>query len=274
MLFCLLAASGVSAKPLNLMTYNIRLDVASDGANAWVNRKDFLTSQISFYEPDIFGVQEAVPGQMADLRRMLPDYESFGIGREGGEKGEFSALFYLRSRFKRLDGSTFWLSETPDVVSKGWDASYLRVCTYALFYDKQSKKRFWVFNTHLDNNGAQAREKGVELILNRIGELNRKGYPVVFMGDLNSEPESKLILDLRAKMSDTRLASETKPFGPEGTFNGFKFDQPVERLIDYIFVSIDKKLAVRKYGVLSDSKALRYPSDHFPVFVTVEIGRK
>ncbi|MEQ1555061.1 MAG: endonuclease, partial [Ferruginibacter sp.] len=140
-----------NAQSLKLITYNIRLDVAVDGENDWTHRKAFLASQIVFYAPDIFGVQEATPNEMVDLDSMLQTYSHIGNGREGIGKGEASAIFYNKSKFKIKNETTFWLSETPNVMSKGWDASYLRVCTYALFTDIKNKKTFWVFNTHLDH---------------------------------------------------------------------------------------------------------------------------
>lgn len=258
------------AQSLKVMTYNIRLDIASDGLNAWDQRKDFFISQILFYEPDLFGVQEAKPNQVIDLTNGLPAYYNIGIGREGIGKGESSNIYYKKERFKVDRSDTFWLSETPDTISKGWDAAYNRVCTYALFNDLKTKKRFWVFNTHLDHIGEEAKTKGIQLILSKIGELNKRNYPVIFMGDLNSEPQEDRIMALKKVMDDSRDVSESKPFGPSGTFNGFKQNEPVTKLIDYVFISKKSILRVKKQAVLSDSKDLRYPSDHLPVYVEIE----
>ena len=270
----LLFAFAANAQDLKVMTYNIRLDVKSDGENSWSNRKDFFSSQIKFYEPAIFGVQEAMPIQISDLTTSLPEYDHIGIGRDGVGKGEASAIFFDKSRFKVSNEQTFWLSETPDKVSKGWDASYIRICTFGLFQDKQTKQTFWVFNTHLDNNGVAARTNGIELILAKMKKVNKKNYPVILTGDFNSEPDTPLLINLKKVMTDTRDVSEAKPFGPIGSFNGFKFDEPVTRLIDYIFVDNSKRIKVKKYAVLSDSKNLKYPSDHLPVYVELIIGKK
>jgi endonuclease/exonuclease/phosphatase family metal-dependent hydrolase len=269
-IYCLLATSQSNAQTLKVMTYNIRLDIASDGENAWSQRKDFFCSQIQFYEPNIMGVQEALPNQIQDLATNLSAYEHIGIGREGEGKGESSAIFYLKKRFKVSNNQTFWLSDTPDQISKGWDASYIRVCTYALFYDKKMKKNFWVFNTHLDNNGVTARLKGIDLILKKIQAVNVKKYPVILMGDFNTEPQTELLVNLKKEMADTRDVSEEKPFGPSGSFNGFKFSEPVTRLIDYIFVDKQSAFKVKKYAILSDSQNLKYPSDHLPVYVELK----
>ena len=264
-----LSFCGTYGQNLKIMTYNIRLDVASDGENAWPNRKDFFTSQIQFYAPDIFGVQEAMPNQVNDIATALPSYNHVGIAREGDGKGESSSIFYKKDRFSVQQSNTFWLSQTPDVISKGWDAAYNRVCTYALFKDLKTKKIFWVFNTHLDHIGEEARTKGLELILSKIEKVNTKGYPVFLMGDFNSEPTEERIISLKRRMNDTREISEEKPFGPSGTFNDFKHDQPVTLLLDYIFISKNSNLKIKKHAVLSDSIDLKYPSDHFPVLIEI-----
>lgn len=255
---------------LKLMSYNIRLDVSSDGQNAWPVRKDFFASQIQFYEPDIMGVQEAMPNQVLNLEQMLPQYNQVGIGREGEGKGESSNIFYKKEKLKVITTNTFWLSETPDAISKGWDAACHRVCTFALFQDISSKRKFWIFNTHLDHIGEQARANGIKLILSKIEQYNTDQYPFVFMGDFNLEPNDKSIVALKMQMNDASDISLQKPFGPNGTFNNFEFDKPVSKRIDYIFISKEAKLEVKKYAVLSDSKDLRYPSDHFPVYVEIK----
>lgn len=251
---------------LKVMTYNVRLDIASDEENAWPNRKDFLTSQVLFLQPDILGVQEARPNQVEDLKESLKDYEFIGKGRDGGQEGEHAGIYYNSNKLSVEKEHTFWLSETPDVVSKGWDAAYPRVCTYGLFTMKQTKQKIWVFNTHLDHIGKVAQKDGMLLILDKIKEVNTTNYPVIIMGDFNVEPDSEVIKILKTQLSDSREKAEVV-FGPEGTFNAFKYDEPVIRRIDYIMVS--DGINVEKYATLSSSIDLRFPSDHFPVFVTV-----
>ncbi len=273
LLFLSLLCFEANAQSLKLMTYNIRLDIQSDGENDWSHRKDFFLSQIQFYNPDIFGVQEATPNQVIDISNSLTAYNSVGIGREGVGKGEASTIYFKKEQFDVLQESTFWLSQTPDTISMGWDAACHRVCTYALFKDKKTKKQFWVFNTHLDHMGEVARNKGIELILAKIKELNIKNLPVIFMGDFNSEPTDQRIINLKKEMLDSRDVSQQKPFGPVGTFNGFKHNEPVTKRIDYIFISKDDSIKVLKYATLSDSIDLRYPSDHFPVFVEISLKK-
>ncbi|WPO80638.1 endonuclease/exonuclease/phosphatase family protein [Flavobacterium sp. KACC 22761] len=265
-----LASQSFFGQNLKLMTYNIRLDVASDGENAWPNRKEYFASQLQFYSPDIFGIQEGLPNQVIDIASALPNYAKFGIGREENGTGEAAAIFYKKDRFQVQQSNTFWLSETPNKVSKGWDGACNRVCTYGLFKDLKTKKTFWVFNLHLDHIGEVARVKGVELVLSKIAELNTKKLPVFLMGDFNSEPDTKQILEIKRVMDDTKDVSKEKPFGPYGTFNAFQHDKPVNLLIDYIFVSKNSGLKIQKHAVLSDSKDLKYPSDHLPVLIEID----
>jgi endonuclease/exonuclease/phosphatase family metal-dependent hydrolase len=263
--------SWVNAQEVTLMTYNIKLDYPKEGENSWENRKDRMIGQINFYEPDVFGVQEAMPNQMKYMDSTMTVYNYVGVGRDDGkDEGEYSAIFYDKNKFKIITSSTFWLSQTPDQVSIGWDAVNNRVCTYALFEEVKSKAQFWVFNTHFDHVGKEARMNSVKLIMEKIKSLNEKNHPVVLMGDFNLEPETENIQMIKLDMNDSREVSEVEPFGPEGTFNGFQFEQPVSRRIDYIFVS-KTNIEVKKYAVLSDSKDLKYPSDHLPVYVKIKL---
>ncbi len=266
-----MAFSGVAQMELEVMSYNIRFANETDGENSWSKRKDHITNQLKFYKPDIFGVQEAVLEQLEHFKINLDGYRYLGVGRDDGKtKGEFSAIFYDSDQFDVLEEDTFWLSETSGVPSKGWDAAYPRVCTYGKFEEKNSGKKFWILNTHFDHVGEQARKESVKLIWEKIGKLNEKDLPVIFMGDLNLEPDTESIQFLSEKMSDSRKVSQNVVFGPEGTFNGYNFKEPVTRRIDYIFT--DKEhIEVLKYAVLSDSKNLKYPSDHLPVLVELRL---
>jgi endonuclease/exonuclease/phosphatase family metal-dependent hydrolase len=252
------------------LTYNIKLDYPKDGENSWTNRKSFMVRQLQFYEPDIFGVQEAMPNQMKDLDSLLNDYNFVGVGRDdGNNQGEYSAIFYKSDQFKVLNTSTFWLSETPGKVSIGWDAVCNRVCSYALFENKNTNKQFYVFNTHFDHIGVEARKNSAVLIIQKIKEINTEMYPVILMGDFNMQENHESIQYISKYLKDSKSVSELGPFGPSGTFNGFIFNEPVTERIDFIFVSSEIK--VEKYAVLSDSEDCRYPSDHLPVLIKVNV---
>jgi len=266
-LLCLGTATLTYGQDMTVMTYNIRFDNPNDDNDLWKRRKGLILEQLLFYEPAVFGIQEGMHHQVQYLDDSLPGYDYAGVGREDGQTGgEYSAIYYDRGLFTLLKDHTFWLSETPDEPSVGWDAAMERICTCVLLRHKESRRRVWVFNTHFDHVGEQARQNSARLILKKINEINQGNHPVVLMGDLNAQPDGQPIQRIEARMQDARLVTKTRPFGPEGTYNGFRFDEPVKRRIDYIFVD---GLEVIKYGVLSDPENLQYPSDHFPVMARV-----
>ncbi|NUY80017.1 endonuclease/exonuclease/phosphatase family protein [Flavobacterium sp. MAH-1] len=268
----LLLMNNVQSQAVKVMSYNIRVDFGGDGENNWEFRRDFLADQISYNNPDFIGTQEGKLHQLKYLDSALVDHEWIGRGRDNSEtQGEYSAIFYNKKKFKLISQNTFWLSETPDVPeSKSWETAYPRICTYGLFEDLKSKKRFYVVNTHLDHISEPARENGTKLILERISKLNTKRLPVILTGDFNSEMSSGAYKTIVSQMNDARNISKTKPFGPSGTFSGFKFHEPVTLLIDYIFTS-KGNIEVLKFAVLSDSKNCKYPSDHLPVLAELKI---
>lgn len=254
---------------LSVMSYNVKYANENDGENSWSQRKDHLAGQLKFYEPDIFGVQEALHNQLEFLKNELNGYEYFGKGRDdGAQKGEFSAVFFKTKKFELLEQGTFWLSSTPGTPSKGWDAAYPRVCTYGKLKEKSTGKEFWVFNTHFDHVGTKARKKSTRLIHEQIELLKKDKDPVILMGDFNLEPETEEIRFLSTTYTDSKAAAKVS-FGPEGTFNAYEFHSPVNRRIDYIFTT--DNIGIFKYGVLSDSNDLKYPSDHLPVLVFLEL---
>jgi len=204
---------------LKVMSFNIRLNVDSDKENSWTNRKQDVADLLSYYHPDYFGVQEALPEQMKDIKNGLKNYDYVGVGRDDGkEKGEFSAIFYDTERLQMVKSGTFWLSETPEKPSKGWDAALNRICTYALFRDKESKKEFMALNLHFDHVGNVARVKSSELILKKIKELNPKNLPVTVTGDFNLTEDSEPIKIMSQNMKDSFYHSEIKHYGPRNIY--------------------------------------------------------
>lgn len=268
----LIAVHAASAQTVvRAMTYNLRLDVSSDGENKWDNRKNLLAKQVEFYEPDFLGVQEALPQQMHYLDSTMTAYDFIGVGRDDGkEKGEFSAIFYNKSKFKVVQQSTFWLSQHPDKPGLGWDAACNRVCTYGLFENLKTKKKFWIFNTHFDHIGTVARMESAKLILAKIKELNKASYPFVLTGDFNLTEDNESIKKITETLYDAKKVAKLI-HGPEGTWNAFDFTKPVTERIDYIFIPKDKNISVKKYAILSDNKNLRYFSDHLAVLADIEI---
>lgn len=247
---------------LNVMSYNIRYNNTMDGEDAWPNRKDNVKALVKFHDADILCVQEALALQADELLENT-NYEMVGVGRTDGKReGEFSAIYFDKTRFVKKDGGTFWLSDTPEKPSRGWDAAIVRICTWVRLYDKWNKKEFMVFNTHYDHVGVQARIESAKLIKKKIQEIAPK-LPVVLTGDLNVTPETEAVATIKTFLSDTKEISIEPAYGPDGTFNSFKWNAPLKDKIDYIFVN--KGFKVQKFGVLSDSKNRRYPSDHLPI---------
>lgn len=262
--------ASTTAQNVKVMSYNIRLDVASDGENRWNNRKDMLTAQVLKLSPDFMGIQEALPQQIDYLNANLKGYKYIGVGRDDGKReGEFSAIFYNASQYKMLHQSTFWLSETPDKASFGWDATCRRVCTYGLFENVKTKKKIWIFNTHFDHIGDIARVNSARMILAKIKEVNTENFPFALTGDFNLEDDSESIKLLGAELSDTKNVAK-KVSGPVATFNNFKTDEPATKRIDYIFVP-KNGVDVTNYRVIEELKSKRYPSDHFPVYVELKV---
>lgn len=255
--------------PFNLIDYNIRMNTSGDGENAWPLRKDRVIGLLRFHKADIFNIQEALPEQMDDLTNGMPEFDHVGVGRDDGiRKGEHMAIFFKKSRFEKLDWGTFWLSETPEKPGLGWDAVCNRTCTWIKFKDRITKKTFFVFDTHLDHRGDVARQKGAELILNRMKVINPGNLPVILTGDFNLHKDASPIQSILKELYDAQDKSITPPYGPEGTCGGFAVnDKPGK--IDFIF--INDKVSILRHGVLSDSYKMFFPSDHLPVLAELQI---
>ena len=251
------------------MSYNIRLDLKSDGENWWEKRKDKVAALMNYYEADFIGMQEVLHQQLVYLKDSLYGYDFIGVARDDGKQaGEYSCIFFKKDKYTLIRQSTFWLSPTPDTPSKGWDAALNRVCTYGLFKNNKTKKTFWVFNTHFDHIGKTARLESAKLILKKIEELNTTNLPVVLIGDFNSKPEDDPSRAIMEKMQNTRNISKVV-HGNADTWNAFKFNERPNGCIDYIFVSPNKYLHVSKFATLTDSYDMKYPSDHFPIMATL-----
>jgi len=262
-----------SQQEIKIMSYNIRLDVKSDGENWWEKRKDKVAGLLNYYEADFIGLQEVVHNQLLYLKDSLPGYSFTGVGRDDGkEAGEYSCIFYRKDKYTVVEQSTFWLSPTPGVPSKGWDAALNRVCTYGLFKNNKTKKLVWVFNTHFDHMGKLARLESAKLIIKKINELNTKNYPVIVSGDFNSRPGDEPSQYMMANMQNSRSISKLV-YGAADTWNGFKFNEKPNGCIDYIFVLNDKRITVSKFATITDSYDMKYPSDHFPVLATINIDK-
>lgn len=263
-----LIAFSIANGQTKLMCYNIKNDYQKTGDNNWNSRKEKMIQLFEYYEPSVIGVQEALLNQVEYINSSLPDFDYIGVGRDDGKvKGEYCAIFFDSTKFKVIEHSTFWLSDTPGKISVGWDAALERICTYGLFEDKKTKKRIWIFNTHFDHIGKLAREKSAELIVKKMFELNENNFPMLLMGDLNVVPEDQPINVFKSKLKDAKEISEKPFYGPVGTFNGFE-DIVMDRRIDYFFTNNLKVLSyIHIDDRLNDNKFI---SDHLPVLISVE----
>jgi endonuclease/exonuclease/phosphatase family metal-dependent hydrolase len=258
-----------------MMSFNIRYDNPGDGENRWDLRKNMVCEEIDSLAPDFLGLQEALLNQCKDIEKGTKGYKWVGVGRDDGEeKGEFSPIFYNRKKWKLLLWNTFWLSETPEEPSKGWDAALPRIVTWGKFEEKESGTIVFVFNTHFDHRGEQARIESAKLIREKIQEIAGQDR-FILSGDFNVNPTTDAYLALtesiprKKTIYDSKLLALSAPQGPRGTFSGFKVTDnlPTDQ-IDYIFCSDD--FSVLNFSVIVKSERLRYASDHFAVVATLQ----
>ena len=240
------------AQELNVASVNVRFAAKGDYKrhNGWDQRKGYLCDMINHEAFDVFGAQEVRKEQLDDMLAALPDYRYIGVARDDGkDKGEFCPVFYRKDKLKMLDGGTFWLSETPDKVSKGWDGMCRRVCSWGYFQRKSDKVRFYFLSTHLDHRGRVAKTEGAKLVVNWIKE-HCKGENVIVVGDFNANQNSKYyrVFSESGILNDTYDVAKYR-FAPTGTFSAFNPERYTTERIDHIFVTNDIK--VSRYGMLT-----------------------
>ena len=266
------AIAAAEAKPLRVLTYNLRYITSGDkGDRAWTARRDQAAELIKNDSADIVGIQEGLPQMMDDLADRLSGYVAIGVGREDGiDKGEYAAILVKADRFRVQESGTFWLSDTPEICgSCTWGNTVTRICTWAKLYDRETKKTFHFFNTHLDHASPEARQKGTELILSRIAAHKGTG-PVILTGDFNAIENDPLHTAIKgAGFGDVwRSLNANTPPEESGTFNQFTGVKDGSR-IDYIYSTSDLKGL--ESVIIRSSKNGVYPSDHFPVRATLDL---
>jgi endonuclease/exonuclease/phosphatase family metal-dependent hydrolase len=257
---------------IRVVTFNIRVAV-DEGINSWDNRKELVASIIETYRADIVGLQEALKTQLEDLNKLLPDFAWVGVGRDdGAEEGEYAAIFYNKKRFEVLEDSTFWLSETPDKPSIGWDAALKRVVTWAKLRDKITGKIFYHFNTHFDYKGVMARLESANLLNDRVAEVAGK-TPAIVTGDFNFKSDFggyKILTGGRKNyLFDTQKIAKVDSSGSNITYNRFGQFLEEGNKIDYIFIK--NNIEVDKHKIIMDTFDGRYSSDHMPVLAVLRI---
>ncbi|MBQ6265875.1 MAG: endonuclease/exonuclease/phosphatase family protein [Clostridia bacterium] len=233
----------------------------------WLNRIPGVIKVIKYASPDSFGVQEAHKKWMDVLCENLPEYGYVGVGREdGADEGEFAAVFYKKSLYEVTDSGNFWLSETPDKPSLGWDSACIRICTWAELKNKENGKTYIHMNTHLDHIGVTARSQGVKLIKEKAASFG--GKPVICTGDFNIEQDTDCYIEMvSGNMGDARkLAPDSDDCY---TFHGFR-PSKIQNIIDFIF--IDKNtVKPLKFKVINKKEYRKFYSDHYAVYLDLEI---
>jgi endonuclease/exonuclease/phosphatase family metal-dependent hydrolase len=256
LVFSLAACAG--APDLKVMSFNVRYGAADDGEHSWAFRREAAAAAVREAAPAVFGVQEALDFQLDFFEQNCPAYRSVGVGREdGAHEGEHMSVFFDTTRVDLLDWGTYWLSETPDVPSLGWDAACKRTATWLLLKDKAAGREFFFVNTHLDHVGKEARRKGLALVVSSIKEMNPEGWPMVLCGDFNVTPDDECLTDLRLLMDDARETAALSDHGTTWHDWGRLDDTPP---IDYLFYKGFR--ACRSFARITDKP---YVSDHYPV---------
>ena len=253
---------------ITIMSYNIRLSF-DDGENKWSNRSADNMEMLKYYAPDLIGMQEACPDQIADLDANLSGYGRIGAGRDDGkDKGEHCPILYNKKRFELVKSGDFALSPSPtEFGKKGWDASYPRIATWAILKDRKTGKKIAYFNTHLDNDGKVARREGIKLVLDMARQY-AANMPLIITGDFNcTAAEAPLdILNNEQIYSIYQLSPIV--YGPKWSFHDYGRASGDElELIDYVFVS--KAFTVERCRVIQDKPEGHYLSDHYPVIAQI-----
>lgn len=260
-----LNSCGKADPELKVMSFNIRLGVGKDGDNSWDIRKPAVAEMINTVNPVMFGIQEAYDFQLDFIAENCPQYKSVGVGRQDGvHEGEHMSVFYNTEKIELLDWGTYWLSETPDVPSKGWDAACYRTATWTKVREKASGKEFYFCNTHLDHVGQAARRNGLALIVDRIAAMNPEGLPMIMTGDFNVLPDDPCLDDLENIMLNSRYTA--KDSDTRGSYNGWG---DAEQEIDYVwYKGFDE---CKSFKVITEQFAGKpYVSDHYPVVAVLQ----
>ncbi len=284
---CVLALGfAACAAEITFGSYNIRNGVSDKVKNTWADRWQVLCDVINYEAPLVLGVQEAYKFQIDDMLKVMPEYAVIGSGRDDGkDKGEHSSIFYNKDHVACLESGTFWLSETPDVPSKSWNAVCNRICSWGRFKLTDSGKEFFVYNVHMDHVSSLARENGAKLMLARMADALAKKIPVFAMGDFNADVGSEVYNTFaNAGLKDAYEATRFR-LAPNGTTSGFDEERWSTERIDHIFVT--PGVTVKRYAILTavyweadpEEKPdrhnyyeydVRTPSDHYPIFVKVQ----
>lgn len=251
---------------IKMMSYNLRCISPLDfGKKSWFYRADLIIDDIVNEKPGIIGFQEATKWHYAYLTNALQGYDSVITYRDEAFNSEGCPIFYNTSLYTLVDKGSFWLSETPEVMSKSWGAQFNRVCSYVILTDNNSGEDFVVFNTHLSHVSDEARINGIKVVLDKIAQFG--SLPSVIMGDFNAQEGSETYIQVTESFNDARYATENT--NDSHTYQGWGNPEKYKR-IDYFMIS-KTGIKVNKYDVLSGLHDGAYSSDHCPIVLEIKI---
>jgi endonuclease/exonuclease/phosphatase family metal-dependent hydrolase len=266
------AVTGPATATLRVMTFNLRY-AHERPPNLWRARRPVARELIATHAPDLIGTQEGEYHQLVDMQHDLPEYRWIGLGREGGSRGEFMAVYYRRDRFVPLAFDHFWLADTPDRIgARTWGNRDPRMVTWVRFRDERGGGEFHLLNTHLDHEVQESRERSAALILERIGALDA-GLPLIATGDFNAPAGCNAVYRMLVEdgpFTDVwrALGKAEPPLGTYHAFDGVETDGARGR-IDWILTrGAVEPLAAE---VITYSRGGQYPSDHFPVLARLAL---
>lgn len=258
--------SALSAGEIRIMSANVRcLNPQDLGKKSWFYRADLILKNIESEAPTVIGFQEVTKWQYAYLCDTLSGYDSVITYRDDTLYSEGCPVFYNTSLYNLKDKGSFWLSETPEVMSKGWDAACYRICSYVILEEKENGKQFVVFNTHLDHVSDTARINGIRVVLDKIAQFG--GLPSVIIGDLNAAEDSATYRSVTENFLDAKYQLENPQISATYQNWGTELDRPC---IDYCMIS-KTGFTVNSYKVVQTTYDGVYPSDHFPLSVSLTL---
>lgn len=266
-------AQTATSSPLTVMSYNLRfLNPNEKPEDQWSKRKLLMVELLKQLAPDVMGTQEGVYQQLKDLAAEMPELDWIGLGRDGGSRGEFMAVFYRKARLEPLAYDHFWLSDTPEVIASAtWGNSNRRMVTWIKFRDRQTGGEFYLINTHFDHQIQPAREKSATLLRERVAKLDAK-LPILVTGDFNAAAEKNqayTILTEDKFFADAWLVAKERKGEGIATFNGFEGIKANGPRIDWILTHGD--VQVDRMETVTFSRNGRFPSDHFPIVAQLRL---
>ncbi|MCF0179448.1 MAG: endonuclease/exonuclease/phosphatase family protein [Bacteroidales bacterium] len=258
------SSAPVTEDTIKIMSFNVRMSFGEDGSNSWVYRKEAVAKVIKEMNPVLLGLQEACPEQLHYLDSALVNYRHIGRGRDDGRAdGEMMAIYFDTTKVVLLNNSTFWLSETPNEVSRGWDAACNRTCEWGEFKLKSSGKNLVYFNTHLDHVGKVARENSIKLLVEKAEAFADNSLPWLISADFNSKTDDAIFNPLKAFAKDARATSQVSD--SIDTYNGFGNEASLavgDNLIDHIFY---RDIEPLEFVTHNESYGVPFVSDHYPI---------